>query len=121
MALFNEPPTQQLAAHPVCVWHSLRAASHCQEKKKSCNLLVSFLSGRGGTDHNVSITERQSLMLASSTICYQNYKSFPEPSSESWNAPGSLPLNGGWVPYVPFYSMWCFLMINKVSNIMPDF
>lgn len=34
MALFNEPPTQQLAAHPVCVWHSVRAASYCQEKKK---------------------------------------------------------------------------------------
>lgn len=33
MALFNEPPTRQLAAHPVCVWHSVRAASYCQEKK----------------------------------------------------------------------------------------
>lgn len=33
MALFNEPPTQQLAAHPVCVWHSVRATSYCQEKK----------------------------------------------------------------------------------------
>ena len=45
-----------------------------RKKKKSCNLLVRFLSERGGTDHNVSIRERQSLMLASSAICYQNYK-----------------------------------------------
>lgn len=75
MAPFNEPPTQQLAAHPVCVWQSLRAASYCQEKKiQSCNLLVGFLPGGGGTDNNVSIGGRQSLTLASLTICYQNYK-----------------------------------------------
>lgn len=73
MALFNEPPTQQLAAHPVCVWHSLGAASYCQ-KKKSCNLLVGFLSGMGGMDDNRNVSERQSLPLASSTICYQIYK-----------------------------------------------
>lgn len=73
MALFNEPPTQQLAAHPVCVWHNLGAASYCQKKK----ILEPFggLSFRdGGMDDNRSIGERQSLSLASSTICYQIYK-----------------------------------------------
>lgn len=77
MALFNEPPTQQLAAHPVCVWHSLRAASSCQITKK-IKILQPFgefpLRKWGGEHYSVSIRERQNVTVASATICYQNCK-----------------------------------------------
>lgn len=72
MALFNEPPTQQLAAHPVCVWHSLRAASSCQIKKKKIKILQPFgefpLRKWGGEHYNISIRERQNITVASATI-----------------------------------------------------